>query len=537
MSVNVRIRTNSKELDFVQVLKQIADEGYNPTVKFIESNFCEFYQYSISTRPIDLSIEDNGYDVRITSLACSEDYELFAKTIHIVQELTKGNVFYEDDDEAPIKDIESYFGQEWIALQMKSDANIINTLVLGEHTNDPEPNKMHEVGLYGPISMFYIGENLLDRLGITIHTDWQSVSEKLIEKFRYSQYARPRDSRRTTTSMEIKRSADSTKNYKLTVYGQNDYDIISRTDYFALKNNEGEAIILEYEDFMKVAPEQWERFDNSQYYTTPLSDKQYKEFWDKANTYCLNQPAPKLDYDEDNAQEKGVRMTKALFFSDVDYIRERITVQDLPPCAKAKPSKYSAPPIFYAIAKCLEIIFGRDDYAPEYMPVVSEMRQRTNAMLDFWEREMGIPKWDTIPFNEFADMYAAVGEDETIADVMGYEPKDFREAGFNNPDLLLYMAAIRLDFNGVLNGLRAGCDPYLTLYPASNNDDEKCTVNDVHDEAVFEFKHLYALYRWYIDSGEMIMRKSDCGRIIRCAAHIQMYEFIKEHRNKYLKKH
>lgn len=542
MSVNVKIRTKSKKLDFEQVLKHIAEEGYGLMVKFMNPEICEFYQHRLSTRPIDLSLEDNGYEVRITSLACREDYELFAKTIAIVQELTKGNVYYEDDNEEPVDDVKTYFGTEWIESQMEGDANVINALVQGERVNDPEPNKMHEVGLYGPVCMFYVGENLLGELKISIKTDWREVSDKLIDRFRYSQYSRPRDIRRTTTSMAINLkeepdNEDDNKGNKLTVYGQNSYDMISRTDYVAIMSCDEDMLLLKYEDFMKVVPDQWERFDNCQYFTSPLTDKQFKEFWDRAREYCIDKPAPKLEYDEENDKRQGMRMAQAWFFTDIDYVRGRIKEQGLPPCNKAEPCEDGVPPTFYAIVKCQEIIFGSDDYAPEYMHVVLEMRKRTKAMLDFWEKEIGIPEWKSIPFNEFSGMFYVPGDDDTIVDVMGFEPADFREAGFENSDLLLYMAAQKFDFKRVLNSLRAGCNPDLEIHPASDEGHVFCVTDDMLSEAYSDFQHLYALYKWYIDTGEMIMRIQDCGRIISCAAHMKMYEFLKEHRKRYLKRH
>ncbi len=539
MSVNVRIRTNYRSLDFEQVVRQLAAEGYGLIVRFINPEICEFYQHQLSTRPIDLSLEDNGYEVRITTLACREDYELFAKTIAIVREQTNGHVYYEDDDDGYVDDVTAFFDSEWIESQMKGDAKLINTFVLGEHVNDPAPERMHEVGLYGPVGMFYVGENLLGELGININSDWHEISEKLIGKFRYSQYARPSDIRRTTTSMAISFSDDDSDdedngmNNKLTYYRQNCYDMISRTDYFALIAHDEKSFVIKYEDFMKIVPQQWERFDNCQYFTSPLTDKQFKDFWDRAREYRLGQNAEELEYNEKDDQAFGLKMAKAWFFADADYVRGRIKKQDLPPCANAEPKPGDVPPVFYAIAKCQEIIFGSDSYSPEYIPVVSEMRKRTKAMLDFWEKEMGIPEWDSIPFREFSDMFDVPEEDATVADVMEAEAEDFREAGFSNSDLLLYMGAVKFDFKRVLDRIRAGADPDLELHPASDKQHVFCATYDMQSKAYSDFQYLYALYKWYIDTGEMVMGVSDCGRIISCAAHMKMYAFMNEHRQSF----
>ena len=274
---------------------------------------------------------------------------------------------------------------------MEIDVNVLLTLILGEHVNFTSPNDNHEVGLFGPICKFYIGKNLLEDLNVDFHTDRKEASDKFIERFRYSQYSRPQDIRRTTTSMAInidnKPKKENDIPDRLTYYEQNAYDMISRTNYFMLMAHDEKPLLLEYDDFMKVAPEQWERFDNCQYFTTPLSNKQFKEFWDRAREYSIDKPASELEYDEKLDNQKGKRLTEAWFFADVDYVRNHVKVQDLPPCAKIEPSKNGIPPTFYAIAKCQEIIWGSDDYAEDYMPVVMEMRKRAKAMLDFGKKK------------------------------------------------------------------------------------------------------------------------------------------------------
>jgi hypothetical protein len=156
-------------------------------------------------------------------------------------------------------------------------------------------------------------------------------------------------------------------------------------------------------------------------------------------------------------------------------------------------------------------------------------------MLDYWEKEMGIPEWDFIPFKEFSSMFYIPDENDTIAEVMEYEPKDFREAGFDNLDLLLYMDALKLDFKSMLNKIKAGADPDLRFFPASDKDNIFCASEDIKYKAYSDFKHLYALYRWYLETGEMVSQVSDCGKIIRCAAYMKVYELMKEQRKKYLR--
>ena len=540
MSTTVRIKTRQKKLDIERVFLLLANDGYKLIAKFIKNDICEFYQHKLSTRPINISKEDDGYEVRITTLACREDYELFAKVALVVEQETAGKVFCEDDDEQ-ITDVLQYFNAKWIDRQMKSDFSIATTLILGKYVDDSEPDKKHEVGLYGPICMFYLGEDLFNNLGITLNTNWNVGSNKLIERFRYSQYSRPHDIRRTTTSMVIKINNmpedDENKKY-ITVYSQNAYDMISRTDYFALNGGKEKVLLLDYNNFMNIVPEQWERFDNCQYFTSPLSDKQFKEFWDRAKKYSIDPPED-LDIDYKSEESFGTLMARAWFYADVNYVREHTSLEDLPPCVKEEEcdAGYTMPPIFYAIAKCQEIIFDSDSYAEEYMPVVLEMRNRSKAMVEFWEKERNISKLKSIPFNLFSDMFYIPDDDATIEDVTEYSPNEFRAAGFSNSNLILYISSLKFDFKKVKELLKTGVDPDIEMYPKSNDEHIICTSQEMLDEGYAAFQYIYAKYRWFIDTGEMVMNYSDFSRLFSCAAHKQMYELLKEERKKYLKTH
>ena len=129
MSINVKVRTKKKDLGYNRVLYSLADGVYQLVVNFMQPEMCEFYQHRISTRPIDISLEDNGYEIRITTLACREDYELFAKTIDLVQKMVDGEVYNEDDDDERIENVKAFFGSEWIEKQMEIDANILLIMI------------------------------------------------------------------------------------------------------------------------------------------------------------------------------------------------------------------------------------------------------------------------------------------------------------------------------------------------------------------------------------------------------------------------
>ncbi len=122
-------------------------------------------------------------------------------------------------------------------------------------------------------------------LGIKQGIDWKLGSEALINRFRYSQYGRRADIKRTTTQMKIKTS-DGEKS--MTFYYKNGYGMISAANFILLlysMEEQNTALLLEYEDFMKIVPNSWERFDEKQFFTTELSNSEFDEFYQRAKPF------------------------------------------------------------------------------------------------------------------------------------------------------------------------------------------------------------------------------------------------------------
>jgi len=528
MSVNVNIRTKKANLDFAKLQNDLATTHPNLATTTYEDG-CEFFLDTISTREVSVANDENGYEVRITTLACREDYELFVETIRLVEQSTGGKVYYEDDDDELIKDVDAYFSEDWINSNLESDARVLTVLARDEH----------EIELYGPVCPFCVGSNLMQDLGITTETDWKEKSQKLIERFRYSQYARPKDARRTTTSMTI-RSADADPNdekaeKRLTVYQFNKYDMISYADYIALKARSYDSpLLLSYKDFMKIVPKQWERFDNFQYFTTPLTRKQFIELWEKAVPYALGK-APEVSINTKHDTDES-DFIKAMMYADATFLKENTKKDELPPCMMHRdcPSGYYMPHIFHVIAKCEEIVFGQDSYAKEYMPVIHQMRTRANQVIEFWEQEIGLPHLDKIPYDQFSEYFLEFDKTNSLEDMTDYSKEEFEEGGNESQDIDLYYYAMVLNFNKVQKLLQSGANPDVEMIPADNEDVVICTIQDIFNKYYAAFQDIYARCRWYLESGEMVVDNNDLSNYLTCAAFSQMFKLISEERKKYL---
>lgn len=296
MSVVVKIRTKAKDLDFREVLTILArDKGYRIVVTGMDDKFCQCYLHETSTRMIEITKERGGYEVRITSFASRDEYHFFRDAVQVVMNITGGAGYEENDNGCKFTVAASYMTEEWIEGHMESSYRITWALanaheVTIHHEDDTEETVWEEGSPYcyfGPHSEFYIGENLFKELGITKDTPWHEGYEKLIERFRYSQYSRPDDIRRTSTNMRIKsNNADEDEPDKsVTVYAKNEYDMISHADFIALLTGEEDMLLIPYEKFMEIAPESWERFDECQFFTKDLSDTEFQTLIERAQPF------------------------------------------------------------------------------------------------------------------------------------------------------------------------------------------------------------------------------------------------------------
>ncbi len=281
MSVSVQIITENKDIDFSKFLISFAKRGYRIVSRLSDDNdFCQFYLQNESTRTIDISKEDYGYEVRITTFANFCDYKLFSETLQSLAETSAGKTYYE---ETLVDNIAIFFDHEWIMNQIESDYTCVFALV--NHSSNNNTNGS-EIKLFGPNSTFCIGKLLFEKLNIDKNTPIHIGHKAIIDKMLYSQYSRPSDIRRTSTSLVIQ-GENGEEDKTVTIYAKNDFDMISKADIMALKVNDNSFIFLEYADFMKIVPSSWELFDNSQYFTQDLSEEEWYELIKQAKEYEL----------------------------------------------------------------------------------------------------------------------------------------------------------------------------------------------------------------------------------------------------------
>lgn len=282
MSVNVMIRTSVKDLNLEEILRKIVGYDHDLTVVELEGRSVTFFMNKISTRTILIKGMEKGYEIKVPTLASRRDLILFKDTVDVMIKALEAPAYLEDNSKKKIEDAQKYFSPRWILNIMTTDYHIQTSFAFaGEETC-----------IACPIRPFYIGGRLLHDLEIDESTPIEEGRKLLIERMRYSQYAVPFDIIATPLSIFTKAQENPKKQYHFTIYSKNSYGMISGADYFALKapnctNGNEKMRMMKYDDFIKIAPYLWERFDNRQYFTSDLTDEEYDDFWNRSLKYNI----------------------------------------------------------------------------------------------------------------------------------------------------------------------------------------------------------------------------------------------------------
>lgn len=268
-------------LGMESLLRKITRRGYQLMVPTLDSDYCTFFLNKISTRQISIREVPEGYEVKIPTLASRRDFILFRNILETMNEEVQPAEILQE--EKTIDCIEKYFSDNWIRKMMTNDYNIQTIFALnGDETR-----------LNCPIRPFYMGKRIMRKLGITEDTPIEIGRKALIERIRYTQYAFPFGTKTAPVVTESLFADNKDKSFTVTYYSQNCCTGITRANFFAISRprkddpQKNEWLILQYDNFIRCAPPQWELFDNCQFFTTDLTDEEFAEFWERCSKFHI----------------------------------------------------------------------------------------------------------------------------------------------------------------------------------------------------------------------------------------------------------
>ncbi|OPZ31389.1 MAG: hypothetical protein BWZ00_00581 [Bacteroidetes bacterium ADurb.BinA174] len=270
MSKVTEIHTD-KTIDLMKVCEALAEhDAYQIHIKYYDDTTIQYFMCGISTRMNAVSKEDYGYEVRITTIACEKDFELYRDTVKHMLKLTGGKAIYEFENE--IENAESFFNDDFIKKSVRDEFNLTMTLVEAKHP----------IGYFCPMRMFSIGEKMYKKI-TSFSTNKDEQRNYLYDLIRESQYKYDGENSTIMRILFDPDNEDEEKAERISCYRKNEYRYIQSAQYFGLfDENKDDAIVMKYENLEKIAPATWELYDEDQYIAHDISDEEWETMWNKA---------------------------------------------------------------------------------------------------------------------------------------------------------------------------------------------------------------------------------------------------------------
>ncbi|MGM9869424.1 MAG: hypothetical protein ACI30R_07375 [Sodaliphilus sp.] len=86
-----------------------------------------------SLRGVEITKDEQGYEVRVNVFSTEADYKLFVKSIEALLSITDGRAYSGDNDEEEITNPRAYFSKEWIDSTMELDFHMMRSIIANGH--------------------------------------------------------------------------------------------------------------------------------------------------------------------------------------------------------------------------------------------------------------------------------------------------------------------------------------------------------------------------------------------------------------------
>lgn len=291
MSVCVTIRTD-KTVSPLSIRSSISTLHPGIEIPDCGETTSHFYVPGKSIRAVELTKEDNGYEVRILIHSSRYDWSIFRDLISQLLYLTDGKAYLEDDDDTPVNDVYLEFSDEIIAENLNNDYS--STKVLSRKDN---------VIIFCVNRWICMGDQLYKLAGIDDSTPDDDAAN-LLEKYLLSvQWDRPGHVSTEPPECFAKMRDKDGQMQKVSIYLYSDdnpdrYDYIHYEPFFSIYDADNkDGVVIDYAELHKIAPSSWSLFDREQYDCKPLTRAEFNDFMAKAKKYDIRNNADNNDED------------------------------------------------------------------------------------------------------------------------------------------------------------------------------------------------------------------------------------------------
>ena len=236
------------------------EEGEPPSGSWQEG-YLHVYREGISTRSVEIALEDGRFEVRILSLTAPEDYELAFRLVEALAPGPATEVEPEDGDPFPVSELRRAYGAEWISGQIDSGVRVVAHMAT---------ERGEEAGIPGPIRTCYLGPIMVAAL--TAAGPPESLAGRVLEAIRRVQYVDP-DLYLDATVMEIQLRDQGA--VSCVIWGAGCGVIVPPVEYVLLPEGEdddvpGEFLLAPRSIVPEIVGDRWSRLDERHHLIEPI---------------------------------------------------------------------------------------------------------------------------------------------------------------------------------------------------------------------------------------------------------------------------
>jgi hypothetical protein len=271
LSTVYRIKTN-KKIVLKDIFDYLSNEFPNLSAEEREKDYVFFYLNGMSTRGVDVSLENYGLEIRNTVMSNKADIMLTFRIIMYLITVTESLAFDEDDN----KILPGYFiDKKIIENNFKNDLRTIFLII---------ENMKKTIEFPGPTRSVFIGNNIF-----YANSDYKEnidfIAEGIEDLFLKVLYRLPGYREGALLGAD---SNEEDKMIKLKILTSDDDYIIQDYDYIIIGNDEemkkDGVIMLNIEKIRIILPETWEIIDECTIVAPRLTFSDWRIFKEKCKS-------------------------------------------------------------------------------------------------------------------------------------------------------------------------------------------------------------------------------------------------------------
>lgn len=263
-----------------------ADEGRYDDPIALSGNwrpkfYHHFYRDGISTRSVEVGLEEGTFSVRVMSCSCPEDYQLALDMICNLARKTGGTISSEEGVEFSCGTREEQYGHAWIDDHVQSICTMTLNMAL-----DPQ-YKGEVMTMHGAVRPFHLGSRLAQQL--VAEGDARAITRSLIERIRAVQYIDRDEEEGPYAANPMSVTFRNGKEATLTAFGPGVYYLLPDVEYLALIAEP--PIYVRYDALPTLVGERLQYLDERHALVEPIPDDEWERFLARARGHAVDPEA------------------------------------------------------------------------------------------------------------------------------------------------------------------------------------------------------------------------------------------------------